>query len=300
MKGGEVFCFSVCYLIAFLFELTQLRFKSQYSLRVLYRVFLCFGIVLHGITLYTNDLLQNNHFFVSIACWFYVLGFSLALVTGYLTLVYNRTQFGLFLLPLTLIVLLVGQLSSDADFSTATTCRCVRAIHAGSFMLSTLFSLIGTIAGTMFFLQRRRLKNKIFATILSLPSLEWLGYATRHSANVALVFLGIGVGSGFYLKRFATSVPVYLNSLDLVAIGATALFILSIIFQMSLRFKKGLDINAGNATLTFISCVALIILLLFAAFKTEGHWLGLVEISESNITVPIPNKVPQSPTVEFE
>ncbi len=275
LRDVEVICFFSCYAFAFLLEALRFRFTQRLIWRVLAFIFLFFGIVVHCVSLCRNDLLQNDHFFSSASGWFYVLAFGLILVQAYLSLFYPKFQFGLFLYPLTFTALTLGLSATNVVFPANATCRIIRTIHAGTLLLATLVSFLGAISGAMFLLQRYRLKRKIFSSKFTLPTLEWLGCATRHSTNVAVLFLGIGVVCGFYLETFVADSSVRVPAReDPVIIGATFLFFVALSSRIYRILVKRQDINANDATLSFICCVALVVLLLFAAFANKGHWRG--------------------------
>lgn len=280
LKGCEVVFFLTCYFIAFLIELLRLRFKQSSIYRWTGFSILVLGSLVHVISLYRNDLLQNNHFFASASGWFCVLAFGLAAVLVYLSLVYRRVQFGFFLYPLIFVTLGFGLCASDITFSEASTCRWVRIVHGASLFLATLISFLGAIAGVMFFIQRSRLKRKIFSSAITLPSLEWLGCATRHASNAAVIALGMGVASGFYLKLF---VPEQASSseawVDPVVVGAIVLFLGVLFSRFYRKNSPKFDINAKDAALVFSLCITLLVLLLFAAFEGGGHWRSLVRPS---------------------
>ena len=144
--------------------------------------------------------------------------------------------------------------ATNVVFPENATCRWIRTIHAGALLMATLISFLGAVAGIMFFLQRYRLKHKIFSTGFSLPSLEWLGCCIRHATNVAVLFLGIGVICGFYLKIFVSENPRQTTEWgDPVIIGATVLFFTALFSRIRRILAKDQDANANDATLSFIS-----------------------------------------------
>ena len=108
LSAIEVICFVACYIFVFLLEVLRFRFKQNSIWRVVSLALLLLGVFIHGVSLYQNNLLQNDHFFASASGWFSVLAFGLILVQVYLSLIYPKTQFGLFLLPLAFIVLILG------------------------------------------------------------------------------------------------------------------------------------------------------------------------------------------------
>lgn len=274
-KEPYVLCFFSCYLLAFLFELTSLRARNVELMRKISRQLLTIGIIVHSVVLFKHGVLQNARFFSSGKDWFFALAFAAALSTFVLSVVYKKTPFNFFFLPLILLVLILSDFAWNATFSQEATCRFVRMSHAVSLLLATLCSFIGAIIGTMFFIQRKRLKNKMFHSRISLPSLEWLGYGVRHSANVSILFLGIGVTTGFSLNLLAPKDEsgTFIWR-DPVVLGATLLFVLSLLALAHKLWFNNTDVNAKDAAFSLIECAVLVILLLFATFS-YSHWQGL-------------------------
>ncbi len=272
LEGVGVVCFSASYLIALFFEIARLRFSKENKL-----LFACsfvatsLGVVAHAAFLYYNDLLQNDHFFASAGGWFSVLAFAVALVALYLALV-SKTQFSLFLLPLTLALSVVSLRAGNAAFTPAATCLWVRATHAFSLLLATLVSFFGALCGVMYFWQRDRLRKNVPESSIALPSLEWLSRACRFAANVSVVAIGIGVAGGFYLKIFSGA-P---SRADLASVGTPSLFLLALFARFYKRRAQPLDVCAFNSIHNLVVCVAMTLLLLFAAFGSSGHWKRLV------------------------
>lgn len=286
-KSVDVIFFLSCYFLAFLLEIIRLRWKQSIAFKAAVFVMLILGTLVHGYSLYNHGLLQNAHFFANARGWFYVLAFGLVLVLSYLTLAYPRTPFSLFLFPPILATIIVGINVPDIVFSVSRTGQWIRAIHGVSLLLTTLCSCLGTIAGLMYFLQRSRMKRKVFTAKISLPSLEWLSYAIRHASNVAFLMLGIGVVSGFYLKAFVSKsvVDPSMIAVDRVMLGGTLLFIFAFCLRLRSFWKRRFDPNDLDAILAFTLCLALIVLLLFAAFENNGHWKTLIH------TVPQDNLI---------
>ncbi len=277
-KSADVILLLFCYFLAFLLDMLKLRWKQSVTLKSADFTFLTLGVVFHGTLLYRHNLLQNAHFFANASDWFYVLAFCLVLVLSYLKVSYPRTPFGLFLLPPIIATTIAGTYVSELVFSADGTWRCVRAIHGASLLLTTLCSCLGGIAGMMFVWQRSRMKHKIFTVKITLPSLEWLSYAIRHASNLAIVMLGLGILSGFYLKVFASKGEGETAefTIDRVMLGATFLFLFALCLRLKAFWKRAAYTNNHDAVLAFTLCIALIVLLSFAAFENNGHWKTLI------------------------
>jgi hypothetical protein len=182
----------------------------------------------------------------------------------------------LFLVPLALLLCGVGVAAPDASFSPDAPCRWARGTHGVSLLLATLFSLVGAISGAMFFLRRSRLKRKVFVADSFLPTLEWSTRATCFSANAALLFLGVGVASGHYLKFFASDAASVSFFGDPIAIGATLLFVATAIRRLATARSSAVDEGAEAAFFTIVCSATLAVLLLFVALSGRGHWRDLL------------------------
>lgn len=291
-KGVDVVCFTACYSIAFVFELARLRFAKDSRLFVLIPfVLTALGAVAHASFLYYNDLLQNDRFFSSAGGWFSVLAFAVVLVELYLTLV-SKTQFSLFLLPLTLSLIAVSLCVGNVAFPPAATCVWVRATHASALLLAALLSFFGAVSGYMYFWQRNRLRRNVAENSLALPSLEWLSRACRFAANMSVVALGIGVASGFYLKIFSGTESRF----DLASIGTPFVFVAALLSRFPKRRARAVDVCATNAIHNFVVGAAMGVLLFSVAFGPNSHWNPpthaetnaneQVEADESTLAVP--------------
>lgn len=279
MRNVGVVCFLATYFIAFCLEIARFQAaRRRSSARVAFQTaaiaVAALGAFAHGAFLYYNDWLENARFFADARGWFLVLAFCVVVSHLYLSLVYPKAQFGPIFLPVVFVLCALGIGASDsATFSPEATCRWTRAAHGISLLAATALTFVGAVSGATYFLQRSRLKRKIFSFDLAPPSLEWLGRTTRFSANVALLFFGIGVASGYYLKIFAVRTDASILFGDPVALAATVLF-LAVVFRRIVRAKSGADDAADAAILSFVCAVVFAAILAFSAFSSRGHWNG--------------------------
>ncbi len=299
MKNVGVVCFLATYFIAFCLEIARFQAaRRRSSTRIAFQTaaiaVAAFGAFAHGAFLYYNDWLENARFFVDARGWFLVLAFCVVVSHLYLSLVYPKAQFGPFLLPAVFVLCAIGIGASDATFAPEATCRWTRAAHGFSLLAATALTFVGAVSGATYFLQRSRLKRKIFSFDLAPPSLEWLGRTTRFSANVALLFFGIGVASGYYLKIFAVRSDAPILFGDPVALAATVLF-LAVVFRRIVRMKSDADDAADAAILSLVCAVVFAAILAFSAFSTSGHWKAPPPSEPSAPAVSNSDETPISP-----
>ena len=149
-----------------------------------------------------------------------------------------------------------------------------------------------------------RLKRKVFVVDSFLPTLEWSTRATCLSANGALLFLGVGVASGHYLKIFAPNAsPVSFFS-DPIALGTTVLFVATVVRRFARARSAAVDEGAEAAFFTIVCSATLAVLLLFVALSGRGHWRDLLDrpaATQPVETAPTsPASEPQTPTPSLD
>ncbi|MBR4834811.1 MAG: hypothetical protein IKU86_10855 [Thermoguttaceae bacterium] len=301
MLGGVgIVCFIASYFVVFFLEIARLRAGRREGAETVFRwgafAVAALGAVAHSAFLYHNRLLQHGRFLATPDGWFYLLALGVVCVYLYLTLVSPKARFGLFLVPLVVVLCGVGVVAPEGAFSAEAPGRWARAAHGVSLLLATLLSLVGSVSGAMFFLQRSRLKRKVFVAGSTLPTLEWSRRATRFSANGALLLLGVGVASGCYLRFFAADGSSTSFFGDPIALGATVLFVATAVRRLATA-RSTVDDGAEAAFFTIVCSASLAVLLLFAALSGRGHWRDLLERSApSAVETPLaPETAPEKP-----
>lgn len=278
LSGVGIVCFIASYFVVFVLEIVDFRSgRRAFGLRWGAVAFAVLGAFAQSAFLYHNHLAQHGRFLSTPAGWFYLLALGVIFVYLYLTFVSPKTRFGLFLVPLALLLCGVGVAAPDAAFDPNAPGRWARGAHGVSLLLATLLSLVGAISGAMFFLRRSRLKRKIFVADSILPTLEWSTRATCFSANGALLFLGVGVASGHCLKIFASDESFVSFFGDPIALGATLLFVATAIRRVATARSAAVDEGAEAAFFTIVCSATLAVLLLFVALSGRGHWRDLLD-----------------------
>ncbi len=276
LSGVGIVCFIASYCVVLILEVADFRAgRRAFGLRWGAVAFAVLGAIAQTAFLYHNHLAQHGRFLSTPAGWFYLLALGVIFVYLYLTFVSPKARFGLFLVPLALLLCGVGVAAPDAAFDPNAPGRWARGAHGVSLLLATLLSLVGSISGAMFFLRRSRLKRKVFVADSILPTLEWSTRATCFSANGALLFLGIGVASGHCLHFFASDASTVSFFDDPIALGATALFVATVLRRLATARSTAVDEGAEASFFTIVCSATLAVLLLFVALSGRGHWRDL-------------------------
>ena len=289
--------FSICCLFAFVLELSRLRSRTAG------KVFaeLCFlGVALAAMAVFlTQRLLESaqsplstpkDALFVLVAV---LTAISLGLISTH-----REKTFGMFLLPMILILLGIAQFcASSTPFATAPASRAWGMVHGVSMLLAAVSIFFGFLSGIMYLRQAWNLKHPGTASVrrsrFSLPSLEWLHVANRHSMKLAATTLALGVLSGIVLDALKGET---VNLLANWMILGTTLLLAWFVFSLLLGFfwKRA---NAGPqiARRTILNFIALCTL------------FGLVIFSQHRLVMEPPTETPaespaesSTPTTETE
>ena len=207
---------------------------------------------------------------------------------------HREKTFGMFLLPMILILLGIAQFcASSTPFATAPASRAWGMVHGVSMLLAAVSIFFGFLSGIMYLRQAWNLKHPGSASVrrsrFSLPSLEWLHVANRHSMKLAATTLALGVLSGIVLDALKGET---VNLLANWMILGTTLLLAWFVFSLLLGFfwKRA---NAGPqiARRTILNFIALCTL------------FGLVIFSQHRLVMePSPETPAESsvPTTEIE
>jgi ABC-type uncharacterized transport system permease subunit len=204
LSGVSILCFAASYAVALVLELSRLLFRSGIRGAAMLG-FAGAGLLAHSAFLYYRAREATAAGSSPLCCekdWYLLAAW--ALVATYLFLVYYhpRVPFGLFLLPLALVLIAVAAWAADAQpFTRGQASRTWGITHGVSIVLAAVAVLIGFTAGLMYLWQAWRLKQKRPPWGgLRLPSLEWLQRTNSRALVVSVVMLGIGVVSGLILN----------------------------------------------------------------------------------------------------
>ena len=203
-SGVTVSCFLLSYIVVFAMEGTRLLTKLPGRLLLMVGMLIA-GLFAHSIFLVNQFAARSTESGTQVvANWFQwsVLGaWGVALVYLVLTLRNPKRSFGLFLIPMILVLIGLGLLLRDsAPFNSQTTINIWNIIHGVSQLVGTMVISLGLAFGVMYLVQSHRLKTKKRASRIKLPTLEFLQKMNRNSLLITSISLGIGVVSGIILN----------------------------------------------------------------------------------------------------
>ncbi len=198
MQGISVACFAASYGVALVCEVSRLFFRSGVR-GALMLGFAAAGLLAHSLYLAIRLTHQGEGPVAGWFEWFLLAAWIMAAAYLYLTYYHPRNPIGLFVLPLVLGLIAVGYLfRGAAAFGGA---RAWGLVHGLSLLMGTVVVLIGFVAGLMYLIEARRLKQKRPpASRFRLPSLEWAEKVNGRTLVFSTILLGIGVLSGLALN----------------------------------------------------------------------------------------------------
>ena len=206
----SITCFAASYLVVFGIELSRVFF--QLELRRYIRIaFTAAGLFAHTAFLAYHTQLSFDSQGIWLGSWFgWCLSgaWVLAVVYLWLSLRKPHSLIGMFLLPVTLLLIWFGNSFSDAaPFSPGRAKSVWDMVHSFSMLLGTVVVALGFVFGIMYLIQSRRLKQKRTGSF-RLPSLEWLNMWAERTLIGSTVLLCGGFASGIALKMVQqTSTP---------------------------------------------------------------------------------------------
>lgn len=274
MTGSWMFfCFAACYCAALVLEITRLWFRSGVRGALLVGAAAA-GLVLHTLYLYQQALGAATSPLSSTRDWCLVAAWVLA--GTYLYLAYTRatTPFGLFLLPLVLVLIGAGMVwGNPQPYPREPASKVWGTVHAVSILLATVSMLVGFAAGLMYLRQAHLLKQKVPPTSrLQLPSLEWLRWAAGRALGIAMLMLGVGIFSGMVLNIFrARQHAVSLPWTDPVVLSTLTMFGWLIVCTGVGTVYRPAREGRYMAFLTVVSVVFLLAALAMVLFAYTEH-----------------------------
>lgn len=272
LTGVSVSCFLLSYLIVFGMEASRIFFKVPGRNAVLIGMLIA-GLFAHSVFLVNQFTAVGPSATQPVSNWFQwsVLG-AWCLALAYLVLVIRNvgTSLGLFLIPLILGLIGLGQLLRGSDpFKAETTAGVWRVFHGVSLSVGTMCICFGLAFGVMYLLQSYRLKTrkKVIRT-LKLPTLEFLQSMNRLSLVMTAVALCIGVVSGVILNINREG---QLNWLSTSVLSTCALFGWSVFALVLSLSRKGSLGGRRSAYLVIANFVFLLIVLGAVLLTSHGQ-----------------------------
>lgn len=205
----SITCFAASYLVVLGIELSRIFFRLE--LRRYVRIgFTAAGLFAHTVFLMYHTQLSFDSQGIWLGSWFgWCLSGAWVLAAVYLWLSLRKPNslIGMFLLPVTLMLVWFGHSFSDAaPFSPGRAKTVWNMVHGSSLLLGTVVVALGFVFGIMYLIQSRRLKQKRSGSF-RLPSLEWLNMWAERSLIGSTFLLCGGFASGVALKMVQQSSP---------------------------------------------------------------------------------------------
>ncbi|MGD9127592.1 MAG: cytochrome c biogenesis protein CcsA [Planctomycetia bacterium] len=224
LSGVSIICFVGSYLVALVLEVTRLWFRSAIR-GALMLAFIGAGLLAQSAFLYYQAKETPGLPLSSPRDWCLLASWALAVLYLYLTYHYPKAHFGLFLLPLILLLIAFGAWLADPNpFPRGPASQVWGIIHGVSILAASVSVIFGFVSGLMYLMQSRRLKQKKMPRQgLLLPSLEWLQKINSRTIVISTVLLGIGVLSGGILIRLSGKPTIPWS--DPVIVTTIALFL---------------------------------------------------------------------------
>ena len=200
----SITCFAASYLVVFGLEVSRVFFQA--GLRKYIRIgFAAAGLFAHTVYLIAQGKLELDRtgiWLSSWSGWCLAAAWLLALAYIWISFRQSKSVFGLFLLPVVLILIAVGvRLENGSAFSVDRVKSIWNAVHGSTLLLGTVIVALGFVFGVVYLIQARRLKRKIVASkLFRLPSLEWLQRSSEVSLIASTLLLGGGLISGIALN----------------------------------------------------------------------------------------------------
>ena len=291
MSGVSITCFAASYTVVLFLELSRLLFRSGIRGAIMLG-FAGAGLLAHTIYLTERAASASGYPLSSEQDWYMVAAWILAAFYLYLTAYHRNNAFGVFLLPLVLILVGAGTwLADPAPFERKPALFVWGMVHGISLLLATVAIFVGFAAGLMYLAQDRRLKKKLPPLRgLRLPSLEWLRNLNSRAIGVAMLLLGTGILAGVILNAiYSRSEGVRLDWTDPVVLATLLMFCwLTISGGVSALYKPSQE-GRKVAYLTILSFIFLICLLTIGFFFDTEHRKLKVEHEPAQAAALLPN-----------
>ncbi|MDR1485125.1 MAG: hypothetical protein LBT09_09920 [Planctomycetaceae bacterium] len=274
MIGLSVFCV-LFYAAAFLFELSRFFFSG--IIRQLFAIVcVLIAFVLHTIFLYYHHVAARDCV-NGAEVYFFMTSWSLVLIYFYLSCYHRGVPFGLFFLPISLMLIIGGVIIAHITPNEPTTGLVaynppvLKMFHAITFFLATSSICIGFVAGLLYLVQDWRLKHKRPVGILRLPAIEWSASICRKALGASTLILAATIYFGWLMQPQSKS-PNLVLLYDPLVIGTLCMFVFLTLFSGILPLQIFKTEGKQVAVLTLITFIFLILTLCFATMTQDAHW----------------------------
>lgn len=270
LAGITTLCFAASYLVALGLEtLRWLRRDSGRSAVALF--FAAAGVLAHTLFLFNRAIENSGRPLSSPFDWYLVAAWGVAVVYLYMAMHERSARVGLFLLPLSLLLIAASRFAARTPFPATTATKYWLWLHSLALLLGVVSILVGFAAGAMYLVQARRLKRHVAPDAShTLPSLERIDRLAGRASIATVGFIGAGFLSGLVLKLHAEAAGDVVAWTDPTVLGLGVLFawvLIAALFAWWYRPARHGRKAAYLSIASFILLAALVTLML--AFPTQ-------------------------------
>lgn len=271
-------CFLIAYTLVFIVEVARFAAQGESLRKWLIRgnaALLALAILTH--TLYLVDRVLNawnGDTFVAFRSWHdwsFLVAWTIALASAWMSWRRSDKQIGLFILPLVIAIVAVavavpsaspiGQPGSSASFW--------RLVHSAAMLIGTMLVALGFAIAAMYFVQAWRLKHLgSSAKSIRLPSLEYLHSTGRICILGSAFAVGFGVVSGAIMNWTQDGQVAWT---DRGILFSTALFVWLTIAALLQWVSSHRGRGEWTAALSILSFVIVIIALAIVMTTPHGN-----------------------------
>ncbi len=282
--GVKILCFAACYVIALVLELpgpwTRARWRRAASILAASA-----GIVAH--TAYLGQRvaalptlpLASHHDWLLLAAWL------LAVIQVGALFYYPRKTLGVFLLPAVLALVGMSTYATPKPLASFEAPRVWGLVHGVFLLLGTIAVLLGFLAGLMYLVQSRRLKQKrSLSKGLLLPSLEWLERMNSRSLGAAALLVGGGFLTGVVTHVARTDDLSTLPWTDPVVLSLSAMLLWLVVAEAFRMIYPAARRGRKVAYLTIAAFAFLLLVLASVTWQDSVHQAGTEDSRPASIS----------------
>ena len=286
------FCFFASYVLAAALEIARLWQKGP-----LFR-WTALGFGFAGFLAHTAYLMERARavelppLLSSGHDWLLVLAWLAILMYLFVSLLDRHLGFGLFLLPIVVIVAGAARFVSPATNPTLNAQRSWGMLHAAMWVLGAAGVIAGLVLSVMYLVQHRRLRQKAnLHSGVELPSLERLGRLNWWAVVVSVPLLTIGMvtGVGLALVDGGALDTVRLSQPSIVVSGAVWLAMMALfVWLLVARRTPGRLVAWRTVWAAGFLLVTLIVLQLFSNGGLHGVARSQAELGNEDLSLVTP------------
>jgi ABC-type uncharacterized transport system permease subunit len=166
---------------------------------------------------------------------------SLLIVTAYLLVLYayRATAFGIFALPLGLLLLITPAVGAD---HTTFVSPMIRSgwlfVHIGALMAAYAALIFSLVSSLLYLMQEQRLKSKNGAGFLAwLPPLAVMDRISQSSLTIGFHCMTLGLLAGSLIAQESVGATYFLDPKVLLSFGMWALYIVMLLLRRSVGLR---------------------------------------------------------------